>query len=361
MRVTTRVDTPPGSSTARATLPINPKAFPGLPGGRAFDWNSVPIEPSGPSPTGGILAQDKIIPAGVKHYLATLDAPRKQSPDRIPPDEFALMVASYNRTYGTALSIDPMSPLWKTSPAWWNTREAIAKVAVSRWNSYMCKAGRGHCANPGLLGWIGRAIKSVGKVLSKVMPIARLIPILGQGIAAVELGVNAVNGLKQVASVGEQVIAKNKVLTAGRSLLPATDADGFNIGAALMHAPGLTKEQLVKVRQNLKGANLRGFDSAVSMQSGMATSHPPKGALDDPHARAAFYATMGMQGASPQMKLGMLTEIAKNPRARPGVVLAAQAVKDKGWIAKVIEALGFYSTEPVSASAPAKRATNKAA
>lgn len=226
-------------------------------------------------------------------------------------------------------------------------QEGASAGVVALWST---KTQGGHRpSSGGLLGWVGRAISSAAKVISKVSPIAKLIPGLGQAISGIELGANVVGSMNTIASAGKTVIASNQVLSAGKALVPVTDHAGFDVGAAVLHHPGITPKALVKIRDSLPAAQKRGFDTAVSLQAGMATSDAPKNA--SPTAKAAFYATIGMQGATPGMQTGMLKQLATHPEAKAGVIAAAAEVKNKTFVQKVKEFFGVYNHQPLSNAA----------
>lgn len=191
--------------------------------------------------------------------------------------------------------------------------------------------------------WLAKATKSSNKVLSKVskvsLPVAKLVPGIGVSAAAIQTA----------SQIGGQAIASNKVLTAAARILPKTDIQGFQAGVALMNAPNLTPAVLMKARGVLKPEERRGFDAAVAIQAGMATSKPSQ-ALTDAQ-KAGFYMTTGLQGATKEMQVAILKEVTKDPAAKQGAIAAAKEIKSKGFFQRVREFLFGEPLQPTSAAA----------
>jgi hypothetical protein len=100
--------------------------------------------------------------------------------------------------------------------------------------------------------------------------------------------------------------------------------------------------QLAAIRENLPGPDRKGFDLAMSLHVGRVGHAPPPAPLG-PSAAAGYYATVGMQGAGPDMKSGMMATLASNPTVRVGAVAGIQRVvsRREGWWVKVKRSLGF--------------------
>jgi len=261
-------------------LPANPSKYPGLPGGPHFDFNSLPVLGNGRVPTGGPLATDKLIPPGVKHYLSTTAAPRplptpKGSPDeRIPPDEFALLVEQYNRQFGTTLPVDSVSPLWQQPGGWAGTRNVIAKIAVGRWNAYMCKAGRGHCPDPGFFAQISHA-------LTKIPVVGNIAHIVGEAAAApFVLAKNIASGERLdhalVGSLKDQVKIVKDVAPYATTVISLVPGIGTGVaaavaaGAALAEGQSISQAAKAAIRGAIPGGSIAasGFDLAQKVASG---------------------------------------------------------------------------------------------
>lgn len=131
--------------------------------------------------------------------------------------------------------------------------------------------------------------------------------------------------LKTLVAEAKKTIPVDPVLANGIKLVPKGTA-GFMVGAALMKKR-VTPTEFLTIRNRLKGDNRKAFDIATSMHVGRVTNKEPPKLKDNPAARAAFYATMGMQGAKMTQKVGMLKVMAQHPTARQGVKLAVQSAR----------------------------------
>jgi hypothetical protein len=183
----------------------------------------------------------------------------------------------------------------------------------------------------------------IGKVTKVLTPIARLIPGVGQAVGAAEM-------LNQLGHVGASVVAGNKVLSAGKKLVPSTDHVGYDLGAAIMTKHDLTVKDIAAVRNRLSPNAKRGFDIALSIQTGMGSHQAPK--VMTPTQKAAFYATQGMQHAPNNLKKGMLTPIMAVPEARTGVEVAATDIANKSLWQHIKEWFGVYPVQPLNNAAP---------
>lgn len=359
------------------SLPADPKAFPGLPGGPPFNWDSLPVVPDGGHPKTGIPAVDKIIPAGTTRYLSTLANPRKKLA-RIPPDEMALMVATYNQKYGTSLPIDPMSPLWKT-PGWWPTREAIARVAVGRWNSWMCQQGKGHCPEPGVFKRIGDAIgkipivgdvvhiaaeavtaplalakniatgerldhalmgalKDQVKIVKDVAPyaqtVASFVPGIGTGISA---AIGAGTALAEGRSIDEAAKA------AIRGALPGGQAaaSAFDLATKVASGENVGKAALESARNVVPaGAAQKAFDVGVAVATGAKLQDAvAKGLTDIAPANLAKVLAMGQSAVASMPALAAAKELVPSGASAQGFDVAAGLLSHSGMNQKAIEAV----------------------
>lgn len=254
---------------------LKEKADPGFPGGPPFDFNKLVPRKSGPKPTSGTLAVDKIIPKGKKHYLSTLEYPRREN-DRIPPDEFALIVELYNAKFGTDYPPNPMAAAW-FSPKRRSTREAISHVATNRWNGWMCRQGKGHCPHRGFFSGLGHFISNAAKVVTKIPVIGNIAKLAatpfqlmgaiasGQRLDKAVLGTlkNQVNAVRDLAPYAQMVV----------SLVPGV---GTGIGAALGAAVALSKGRpiteavMAGIKGSLPGGPIAasGFDAALAIAHG---------------------------------------------------------------------------------------------
>jgi hypothetical protein len=125
-----------------------------------------------------------------------------------------------------------------------------------------------------------------------------------------------------------------KIVTATGSVGGDTRGRGFDIGVGLMHH-GCTRYEVMAMREQMKGPDKKGFDIACSTHIGRVTTSELPGNAAHPGARAAYYATIGMQGMPGQNNVAMMKVIAANPNGRMGAVVAikqvAQARTPKWW------------------------------
>lgn len=145
--------------------------------------------------------------------------------------------------------------------------------------------------------------------------------------------------IPKLIEAGEIVAKRNKIIAAGADVVP-DGKRGYYAGIGLMqyetHQTGI-----VAVRQQFSKDDLKGFDLALSLHIGMVTMRAPIGL--SPAASVGYYTTMGMRGAEPGQKTGMMRSLIASPGTRHGANIAVQyviAVRATFW-ERVKELFGY--------------------
>jgi hypothetical protein len=133
---------------------------------------------------------------------------------------------------------------------------------------------------------------------------------------------------------GQTLVQTDEVLKGAYQALPDGKI-GFQIGAALGRKQCDT-HQVISIRKGLAPADKRGFDLALSIHVGRVAHPAPKRILGH-KAKAGYYATLGMQGAPPNLKMSMMSVVASDPVMRAGAKVGVDRVVDRrdSWWNKV--------------------------
>lgn len=172
---------------------------------------------------------------------------------------------------------------------------------------------------------------------------------LGQAEKLQKIATKNIQGnafVEKMRDKAEVLIKKDPVLAAAYKLAPKDGLKGFELGAAMMtQRVGIT--DLLAARKMLSPADAKSFDLATSLQIGRVTRPTPAGLLL-PGNQAGYFLTQGMRGASPEMKVAMMKEIAEDPLAKVGAVVAIKQVAEerKSWLDHLLEALGLGPSAP---------------
>ena len=134
--------------------------------------------------------------------------------------------------------------------------------------------------------------------------------------------------LTAMANSGIEIANKNPMFKATRELLDTNAKPGFDVGVAMMSKTGVNEKTIGLIRTKLRPAQRGGFDMAVSSHIGQVTA-PLAANNMSVKAKAAFYATHGMRGASKAMRKNMLTPIKRDSEARKGALWAIKQISKK--------------------------------
>lgn len=117
---------------------------------------------------------------------------------------------------------------------------------------------------------------------------------------------------------------------------------GFIIGAGLTGFKGTSPFELITARKGLNGENKKGFDMAVALQGGIAST-PANPAVTDPTVAAGYLITNGVKAAEQYQKSAIIGQLGTNRVAKVGAIAAAKKIvdRDKGFLTRVLEWLGL--------------------
>ena len=147
------------------------------------------------------------------------------------------------------------------------------------------------------------------------------------------------NTLKAIADVGKAASLTDKVLSEARKINSNINfTKGFDLAAGLMKGKGVNPTIIGAARKMLKGdLEKKGFDAAMALQIGRVKRlgkknvkpSTPKhvkrlGKKVHPKQSAAHAITLGIAGALPSQKVGIVKELAVDPTTRAG---AADAIR----------------------------------
>jgi hypothetical protein len=127
-------------------------------------------------------------------------------------------------------------------------------------------------------------------------------------------------------AVGQAVQKSDSTVMAARQNVPAESKRGFDMGVGLMRHQ-VDKFQFQTVRQSLPLADQHGFDHAVSLHIGRV-GNPPPTSISSTRGQAAYFTTMGMQGAEPLTKQAIMSNIVNSPVAKIGAGVAVDHITD---------------------------------
>jgi len=143
-----------------------------------------------------------------------------------------------------------------------------------------------------------------------------------------------------LADVGKSEVASSPTLRATEALLPSGTETAFHAAIGLMkHHSGPV--ELEAARGALDADEKKSFDLGLSVRIGEVT-HTDTPPMSD-RERAGYLIVKGMQGASEEQRVGMMAQLANDPDARRGAVIAVKEVANarEPWWFKVKEALGL--------------------
>jgi hypothetical protein len=144
-----------------------------------------------------------------------------------------------------------------------------------------------------------------------------------------------------LAKLGAASDKAHRTLKAGRSVIKSVRSrKGYDVGIGLMRHAGVSSSHIHAVRGALDGPGKKGFDLALAAHVGAVTTAPQTG---NPVKDFGMLVTHGMMGADPKRKAVLMREVASNPTARAGAVIAVKEVAEarKGWWARLMKALGL--------------------
>ena len=148
--------------------------------------------------------------------------------------------------------------------------------------------------------------------------------------------------LTSLAHMGLQHIDYDPISAHGRTLA-GDGSNGFDIGMGST-LDAISPTNLNAVRNQLSPPDQKGFDMALALHMGKVVSLKGK-TLSDPAQTAAYAMTMGMKSAPSDAKAAMMSNIAANPKARPGAVSAIQDAnkekEDGGFFHLLLHILSF--------------------
>jgi hypothetical protein len=134
-------------------------------------------------------------------------------------------------------------------------------------------------------------------------------------------------------------ISKTVPTVAEARKLVKTGVRGFDIAIGLLNQKSEVFD-IATVRSQLNADEQKAYDAACALKVGL-TTNPPKSMTAA--ARAGHAMTMGMQGAHPDVKAGMMASIVKNPSATVGAKVAVDeiATRRSSWIDRILDWLGL--------------------
>jgi hypothetical protein len=151
-----------------------------------------------------------------------------------------------------------------------------------------------------------------------------------QAIAAKHVDVKALSHLK---AGGMNIIKTSPVLASASKILTSADAKtGYSVAMGVMQHPNPQPFHVAAIRQRLNPTQRKGFDTAVSVRSGMAVTHMDAPKTAPPAQQLGYYATRGIvQTASTPT---IIKAVRTNPATKAGASAAIQkiqAVKPSLW------------------------------
>lgn len=196
--------------------------------------------------------------------------------------------------------------------------EKVSKIALDEAKRNLSKAVAG------LPDTVGHSLK-IGIALGNAVRLQTLVK---------KSSPNLISGLISKAS---KVVSKDDVLKEGMKVFP-NGKSGFLTGVGVTQFQ-VTPDAVISIRKKLSGENRKAFDAALSLHIGRATHKQPK---LPPAGRAGYYMTMGMQGANPEQKTGIMKSVSKAPLVREGAVRAVKKIANNrsSWWVKIKEFLG---------------------
>lgn len=138
---------------------------------------------------------------------------------------------------------------------------------------------------------------------------AFFIPGIGTAVSA---------GMEGAALLGKIARGKSNVFDAAAQGLNIAGQAGFDAGLGVI-AQNPTVQALGNIRAQLSSDPIAqaGFDTALALTKGMATSIPPAD-VQNPDAKAAFYTAVGLRGAPPEIIATVTPTAITTPQARAG-------------------------------------------
>jgi len=141
---------------------------------------------------------------------------------------------------------------------------------------------------------------------------------------------NAEN-LQHIVQAGQQAISNDPVLQSARATLSQAGQDfqGFELGAGMMQHK-ITPYEFQTVRNGLRSEQKRGFDLATAVHIGRVAGPRAPANVTDPTAKAAYYATHGMNGAPPGHRAHIMSIVSASPAGEAGALAAAKELRAAG-------------------------------
>lgn len=138
---------------------------------------------------------------------------------------------------------------------------------------------------------------------------AFFIPGIGTAVSA---------GMEGAALLGKVARGDSNVLDAAAQGLSIAGQAGFDAGLGVI-AQNPTVQALTEIRMQLSTDPIAqaGFDTALALTKGMATSTPPPD-VQNPDAKAGFYTAVGLRGAPPDIIAAVTPTAASTPQAKAG-------------------------------------------
>lgn len=131
--------------------------------------------------------------------------------------------------------------------------------------------------------------------------------------------------LIKLAGQGGAVIAVNSALKAGYTTFKdKLGQSGYAVGVAVSRFQ-VTPAEVVSIRNKLKPAQKKGFDTALAAHIGNVRNKAPKTIRKNPRAMFAFNAAVGAQAMTKSNQKAVVKQIVKNPQARAAVMAAINA------------------------------------
>jgi hypothetical protein len=116
---------------------------------------------------------------------------------------------------------------------------------------------------------------------------------------------------------------KNPTIAEARKLVESKAQQGFDLGTGLMKRAASPFE-IERVRNAIKGENLKAFDMALALHTAQVTRKVPAGSPSSKQV-AGYLVLQGMRGQPKTNTLAVATVLAKDSGAKSG---AAKALKD---------------------------------
>lgn len=129
-------------------------------------------------------------------------------------------------------------------------------------------------------------------------------------------------------TAGQVKIVTDPIALAAKKHVTNASLNGFYIGLGAM-ATQIDTNQLVTLRNSLDAASQQGFDHALALHIGrVANPSPITKGVTSPAAQASYFTTLGMQGAHPQVKANIMTNIVQSsPVAKIGASVAVKQIQ----------------------------------